>query len=75
VAELDRVREQIAYLKFWQGIMVVTDISLVGWLITAADDATFALYAMALGTVAALSLGIMKLHRRIELRIEATARL
>ncbi|HEX7219535.1 MAG TPA: hypothetical protein VF280_09995 [Burkholderiales bacterium] len=75
MAELDRVREQIAYLKFWQGIMVVTDISLVGWLITAADDATFALYAMALGTVAALSLGIMKLHRRIELRIEATARL
>ncbi len=69
------MREQIAYLKFWQGIMVVTDISLVGWLITAADDATFALYAMALGTVAALSLGIMKLHRRIELRIEATARL
>jgi hypothetical protein len=75
VAEIDRVREQIAYLKFWQGIMVVTDISLVGWLITASDDATFALYAMALGTVAALSLGIMKLHRRIELRIEATARL
>lgn len=69
------MREQIAYLKFWQGIMVVTDISLVGWLITASDDATFALYAMALGTVAALSLGIMKLHRRIELRIEATAHL
>lgn len=69
------MREQIAYLKFWQGIMVVIDISLVGWLITASDDATFALYAMALGTVAALSLGIMKLHRRIELRIEATARL
>lgn len=27
MAELDRVREQIAYLKFWQGIMVVTNIS------------------------------------------------
>jgi len=30
VSELDRLKEQLAYLKFWQGIMVVTDISLVG---------------------------------------------
>jgi hypothetical protein len=32
MSELDRLKEQLAYLKFWQGIMVVTDISLVGWL-------------------------------------------
>jgi hypothetical protein len=25
VSELDRLKEQIAYLKFWQGIMVVTE--------------------------------------------------
>jgi hypothetical protein len=25
VSELDRIKEQIAYLKFWQGIMVVTE--------------------------------------------------
>jgi len=31
---LDQLKEQVAYLKFWQGIMVVTDISLVGWLIS-----------------------------------------
>jgi uncharacterized membrane protein YdjX (TVP38/TMEM64 family) len=46
MAELDRVRERIAYLKLWQGIMVVTNISLIGWLITAAAEApprTFAL--------------------------------
>ena len=28
MSELDRLKEQLAYLKFWQGIMVVTDISL-----------------------------------------------
>lgn len=75
MAALDRAREEIAYLKFWQGIMVVSDISLVGWFVTASDDATFGLYTMALGMLAALSLGIMKLHRRIEQRIEATGRL
>ena len=35
MSELDRIKEQIAYLKYWQGIMVVTDITLVGWLLTA----------------------------------------
>jgi len=33
VSELDRLKEQVAYLKFWQGIVVVTDISLGGWLV------------------------------------------
>ena len=39
MSELDRLKEQLAYLKFWQGIMVVTDISLVGWLVSTADGA------------------------------------
>ena len=30
VSELDRLKEQLVYLRFWLGIMVVTDISLVG---------------------------------------------
>ena len=34
MSELDLAKEQIAYLKFWLGILVVTDISLFGWLIT-----------------------------------------
>ena len=33
MSELDRLKEQLAYLEFWQGIMVVTEISLVGWFI------------------------------------------
>jgi len=32
MSELDVAKEQIAYLKVWLGILVVTDISLVGWL-------------------------------------------
>ncbi|SER78367.1 hypothetical protein SAMN05421690_10761 [Nitrosomonas sp. Nm51] len=30
---LDVVKESIAYLKFWMGALVVSDISLVGWLL------------------------------------------
>ena len=38
MARLDSVKEQISYLKYWQGIMVVTDITLVGWLLTVPDN-------------------------------------
>jgi hypothetical protein len=33
VSKLDLTKEHIAYLKLWLGIMIVTDISLFGWLI------------------------------------------
>ena len=69
MAELDRVRERIAYLK-WQGIMVLTGLSLFGWLITSADDAPFSRIALALFGVVALTSGILLLHRLIDRRIE-----
>ena len=36
----DRLKEQIAYLKLWLGILVVTGISIGGWLVSNWDDAT-----------------------------------
>jgi hypothetical protein len=50
--------------------MVVTDISLVGWLASAADTATRTLLSFAITGIVALSLGIFLLHRQIERRIE-----
>lgn len=73
--ELDRLKEQVAYLKFWQGIVVVTDISLTGWLITASDTATRLTAILAVAGVSLLSLGIVVLHRQIERRIEQIGKL
>ena len=75
MSELDRVREQIAYLKFWQGIMVVTDISLMGWLVSTADASTRPIVVLAVVGVVLLTLGILALHRRIDRRIAQTGRL
>jgi hypothetical protein len=33
MSKLDVAKEQIAYLKLWLGIVIVTDISLMGWLL------------------------------------------
>lgn len=70
MAQLDRVKEQLAYLKLWQGIMVVTDISLVGWIVTSADTAGARPFALAIVAVVALTSGIIAVHRRIERRID-----
>jgi len=43
MSELDVAKEQIAYLKFWLGVMVVTDISLFGWLISNTSSTTLQL--------------------------------
>jgi hypothetical protein len=71
MSELDIINQQIAYLKFWQGIMVVTDISIVGWLITSAARANVITVVLAVVGVAVITLGIVLLHYRIMQAIES----
>ena len=45
MSDLDLVKEEIAYLKVWLGILVVVDISTFGWLISnVAEAATLFCY-------------------------------
>ncbi len=46
VSELDRLKEQLVYLRFWLGIMVVTEITLVGWLISTPNTADPVLWSL-----------------------------
>ena len=75
VPRLHRLKEELAYEKFWQGIAVVADISLVGWLVTAADTAPRLTLSLALLGLVLLSFGIVLLHRRIERRIDEIGKL
>ncbi len=75
MAELDRVREKIAYLKLWQGIMVVTAVSLIGWLVSQVAVADRFTVTLAVAVVVLLTIGILKLHRQIDRRIDQTSRL
>ena len=69
MSELDHLREEVAYLKFWLGIVVVTDISLAGWLLSSSDTAAPYTVFFAVAGLILLSAGIVVLHRRIERRI------
>ena len=75
MSELDRIKEQLVYLRFWLGIMVVTEITLVGWLISTPNTADPVLWSLAAVGVILLSFGIFLLHRQIERRIEEVRRL
>jgi len=55
--------------------MVVTDISLVGWLASAADGTRPVLVALAVITVALVTTGIVIVHRHIERRIDQIGKL
>jgi hypothetical protein len=62
---LDQLKEQVAYLKFWQGIMVVTDISLVGWLISTEGGSSQVTALLAIIAVASLTAGVAFLHHHL----------
>ncbi len=71
MSELDVVKEEIAYLKVWLGILVVTDITTFGWLISNVGEATTLLLWAAVIAVVGLSLGIFLLHRLIKRQIQS----
>jgi hypothetical protein len=75
VPALDQLKEEVAYLKLWQGIVIVTDISLAGWLVSAVDRAERLQFFLAVLGVILLSLAIAVLHRKIERRIDRIGRL
>jgi hypothetical protein len=50
--------------------MVVTEISLVGWIASALDTATVTMLATAAVCIILLPVGIFLLHRQIERRID-----
>ncbi len=71
MSELDVLKERIAYLKVLFGILVVTEISLVGWLASNFTEVTIWMRTAGIAATAALLVTIFVLHRRIETLIES----
>jgi hypothetical protein len=75
MSELDRVKEQLVYLRFWLGIMVATEIALVGWLISMAIGANATLWFMGAFGAVVLGAGIFIVHKQVERRIDQMGKL
>ena len=74
MSELGRLREQVAYAKYVQGVLVLTNISLIGWLLSTVDEPTDRT-GLALIAILVLSFAIWALHRQIERCIRQIGRL
>ena len=70
MSEVDVLKEKISYLKLWLGIFVVTDISLIGWLITNYEEAKLLLLISDIVGIVSMARAIFILHKRIEREIE-----
>ena len=71
MSELDVLKERIAYLKVLFGILVVTEISLVGWLASNFTEATTWMRSASILVMVGFLIIIFMLHRRIETLIES----
>lgn len=75
MSELDHLKEKLVYLRLWLGILVVAEISLVGWLASGFATAAVRLVSLAFVTGVSLALGILLLHRQIKRRIDEIRKL
>lgn len=66
MSQLDIVKETIAYLKFWLGVMVVSDISLVGWLLSNAGVVSVLMPFGAVIGIGVITASAFFVHKRIE---------
>lgn len=71
MSELDVLKERIAYLKVLFGILVVTEISLAGWLVSNFTEATTWMRSASVLVIAGFLIVIFVLHRRIDTLIES----
>ena len=75
MSALDRLKEQLVYLRFWLGIMVATEIALVGWLISTPIESDSRLWFIGAFGAVLLGTGVFLVHRQIERRIDEIGRL
>ena len=62
-------REAIGYQKFWLGILVISDISLIGWLLSNFAAAPAYKTIAAIIAIVALTRGALSTHKEIERKI------
>ncbi len=68
--ELDGLKEELAYVRLWLGMLAVSEISLLGWTASAVATAPLRLLSLASVVIIVLGLVIFVLHGMITSRIE-----
>jgi hypothetical protein len=67
--ELDALKEELAYLRLWLGMLAISEISLLGWFASALETARPRLLTLAIVVIIVLGVGVLLLHRETGRRI------
>ena len=69
MAKIDRLKEEIGWLKVVFGVLVALNVSLVGWLAQNYATASLTLRLLALGAAGGLVIGIARVNHLAYLRM------
>jgi hypothetical protein len=68
--KLDGLKEELAYLRLWLGMLAVAEMSLIGWTASAVETASARLLSLSVIVIIVLGVGVFLLDRLIERGIE-----
>ncbi len=71
MAKIDEIKEELNYLKIWLGIVVVTAISLISWLVNNYETSSFVKIIGDVAAVVILTFAIIIIDRKIKLKIKS----
>lgn len=71
MAKIDEIKEELNYLKVWLGIIVITTISLISWLINNYETSTFFKLVSDITAIIVLTISIILVDKKIKNKIKS----
>jgi len=71
MAEIDEIKEELNYLKVWLGIIVITTIGLIGWLINNYEVASDLKVIADVIAIIGLTISIIIIDKNIKNKIKS----
>lgn len=70
MSELDKIKEAINQMRLWLGVLLITDISLIGWAVSNYEKEKNWMIILAGIAIIVLTGAIISFNKRIEAAIE-----
>jgi len=71
MAKIDEIKEELNYLKVWLGIIVITTIGLISWLVNNYETSSSLKIISDIVSVIGLTLSIIKIDKNIKKKIRS----
>ena len=70
MSKIDEVKEEINYLKVWLGIVVVTNIGLISWLVNNYETSSLVKVVSDIVATTVLTIVVLVIDKKIKIKIK-----